>query len=71
MPFVIIYCTIFPEFLRDLALKDWTTLDGDKQDMSFSAPKSRTNFDLNFFRLLSTKFRSFGAGTHVSDPGSN
>jgi hypothetical protein len=62
MPFGIIHCTIFPEYLRGLALKDRTTLAADKRDMSVCALKSRTNFDLNFFRLLSTAFRSFGAG---------
>ena len=31
MPFGIIYCTIFPEFLRGLALKDRTALAADKR----------------------------------------
>jgi hypothetical protein len=58
MPFGVIHCTGIPEFLRGLALKDWTAVAADKRDMSVCALKSRTNFDLNFFRLLSTAFRS-------------
>jgi hypothetical protein len=33
MPFGIIYCTVIPEFLRGLALKDRTALAADKRDM--------------------------------------
>jgi hypothetical protein len=61
-PFGIIHCTIFPEFLRGLALKDRTTLAADKRDMSVCALKSRKKFRSKFFRLLSAAFRSFGAG---------
>lgn len=57
----IIYCTLFPEVARCFALKSRIFTTVGKRDMPVHALKSRTNFGLNFVRLLNAEFRDFSA----------